>query len=581
MSEQQQSALSGAHKPLSAQHDVAILGGGIAGQTLALQLRQMQPGLDIIVLEKQAHPVPEAAHKVGESTVEIAAHYLRDVLGLGKHLQNCELRKFGLRFFFSAQDNQDITRRVELGHALPPPRAVESYQLDRGRLENALGQELEERGITFLSGCRVQQIELRPHSETHRVRIQDQGGERELLARWVVDASGRSSLLKRQLGLAKKTEHHANAAWFRLSENIDLNTWSDDAAWQARIGEGGQRYLSTNHLMGPGYWVWLIPLGSGSISVGIVADAQLHPFEEINRFERAMDWLRRYEPQCAREVELRLETLQDFRVMKDYCYSSEQVYSGDRWCLTGEAGVFLDPFYSPGSDMISISNGLICDLITSGLAGEELNDLAATHNQLYLMLNDSWRSTYEYQYPIMGNAQVMSAKIIWDTAAYWAAPALLYYHDTFRTFADTPAIALNLLHFSLLSKHIQAFFRQWHAIDQRPATDAFIRYYDFDFMPTLQIGLVANLSARDLEVQFRANIRLLDRLAGQLVSLVSAELSTRSGEEAVGRQLAAWQAEPFLNELVTLYQQDQEREPLASGWLTLGGRSWEKQEVMR
>ena len=84
--------------------------------------------------------------------------------------------------------------------------------------------------------------------------------------------------------------------------------WSDDPAWHARISSG-RRELSTNHLMGPGYWVWLIPLASDSISIGIVADAQTHPFDGFNRFERALDWLRRREPQCASAVEQHLDVV--------------------------------------------------------------------------------------------------------------------------------------------------------------------------------------------------------------------------------------------------------------------------------
>src|SRR6266480_4066838 len=133
----------------SDQYDVAILGGGMAGLTLALQLKKMRPATNILVIEKQKHPVPEAAHKVGESTVEIAAHYLRDVLGLHEHLQKQQLNKFGLRMFFSTENNQDITRRVELGHAVLPPYGVGTYQLDRGRLENTLGCELPQQGVLF------------------------------------------------------------------------------------------------------------------------------------------------------------------------------------------------------------------------------------------------------------------------------------------------------------------------------------------------------------------------------------------------------------------------------------------------
>ncbi len=66
--------------------DVVIMGGGLAGLTLALQLRQRFAQLEIVVLERMRHPVREAAHKVGESSVEIAAHYFDTVLGLREHL---------------------------------------------------------------------------------------------------------------------------------------------------------------------------------------------------------------------------------------------------------------------------------------------------------------------------------------------------------------------------------------------------------------------------------------------------------------------------------------------------------------
>ncbi|MFL5662137.1 MAG: tryptophan 7-halogenase [Ktedonobacteraceae bacterium] len=557
------------------QYDVAILGGGIAGLTLALQLKNACPTIKSLVIEKQKHPVPEATHKVGESTVEIAAHYLRDILGLGEHLKTQQLNKFGLRMFFSNNGNRDITHRVELGHATLPPQRVGTYQLDRGRLENALGQELRQRGIPFLDGCKIQQIVLQPQGDVHYLHLQTEGGEREISAHWVVDASGRNTLLQRHLGLAKKVEHHANAVWFRIGHPIDINEWSDDPDWRARIREG-DRSLSTNHLMGLGYWVWLIRLASDSISIGIVTDASMHPFEEMNRFERALSWLHEHEPQCAAAIKQHRDKVQDFRVMKNYSYSCKQVFSSERWALTGEAGISLDPLYSPGSDLIAISNGLITDLITRELAGEDIEERAAIHNQIFLIITESWLSIYQQQYSLMDNAQIMSAKVMWDTAVYWAIPGLLYFHDKLRSLAETPSIVTNLARFSVLTDRVQSFFREWYAIAQTDAADAFIRYYDFDFMTNLQLGMTAGLPDDELEVQFAANVHFLERLVGQLVSVVI-ESYADSEDEAIRQQIQRWQAESFLNELAAAYQQ---AEPINSHWITLGRPNRQRQEIV-
>lgn len=549
-------------------YDVAILGGGLAGLTLALQIKKSRPATRILVIDKQTHPVPEAAHKVGESTVEIAAHYLRDILGLAEHLETQQIRKFGLRMFFSTADNQDIAHRVELGSTVFPP--LSTYQLDRGRLENMLGSLLPGQGVVFLAGSKVQQILLQPQNETHCLRVLHEGNEREIQARWLVDASGRSTLLQRQLKLAHKGNHHANSVWFRVGRSIDLNDWSTDPAWKTRIVEG-DRSLSTNHLMGPGYWVWIIRLASGSTSIGIVTDASMHPFEEINLFERALNWLHKHEPQCAQAVEKYRDEVQDFRVMRDYSYGCEQVYSADRWCLTGEAAVSLDPLYSPGSDLIAISNGLVCDLIARDLQGENIQGRAAIHDRLFLSLTNIWINIYEKQYALLDNAQIMVAKIIWDTAFYWGVFGLLYFHDAFRNIAEMPGVAANLSRIALLSNRVQAFYREWYAIAEPGACDAFVDLYSpLDFMVKLHTGMAAGLSHTELDAQFAANVRMFEQLAGQLVSTVIQLYATRSHDEAVLAQIRRWQTEPFLAELIAHYRRESKTNPTSENWINLG-----------
>ena len=97
---------------MNAQSDLTILGGGLAGLSLALQCRQQLPAASITVLEKRQHPVPEAAFKVGESTVEVAAHYFGQVLGFRQHILDDQLPKLGLRFFFPSGDRAGSCRRA-------------------------------------------------------------------------------------------------------------------------------------------------------------------------------------------------------------------------------------------------------------------------------------------------------------------------------------------------------------------------------------------------------------------------------------------------------------------------------------
>lgn len=67
-------------------YDVIIYGGGFAGQTLARQLMLNHADLFVLLLERNQFPVNEAAHKVGESTIEIAADYLSRDLQLNEYL---------------------------------------------------------------------------------------------------------------------------------------------------------------------------------------------------------------------------------------------------------------------------------------------------------------------------------------------------------------------------------------------------------------------------------------------------------------------------------------------------------------
>jgi flavin-dependent dehydrogenase len=442
--------------------DVLIAGGGLAGLTLARQLRFEVPSLRVFVAEKRRHPAPEAAFKVGESSVEIAAHYFHTRLDLAAHLRERQLDKFGLRYFYPGGDNRRIEERFELGPTSFPP--VGSFQLDRGRLENFLLDDERAAGVEVLDGCRVADVEL---GARHRLTVTGGGAARTVTGRWFVDATGRHGLLRRKFDLHHRVGHHANASWWRVSERVKIDDWSGDAAWRSRV-PGRDRWLSTNHLMGRGYWVWLIPLGSGSTSFGIVADDGLHPGARYSRFEGALDWLREFEPQCAEIADATRDKLEDFLALRHFAYGCRQVQSAEgRWSLVGEAGPFTDPFYSPGSDFIAMGNDFTADLIARDATGEDIASRAAFFDKTYLRLYDAFLRLYENQYPIMGHAQVMTAKVAWDNACYWAITALLFYQARLRDVAFMTSIEPLLRRFIVLHARMQVFLRTWSEHDQR------------------------------------------------------------------------------------------------------------------
>jgi flavin-dependent dehydrogenase len=495
--------------------DVIILGGGLAGLTLARQLRQERPGVRVFVIEKRVHPVREAAFKVGESTVEISARYFGHVLGLAPHMAERQLDKFGLRYFFTEGENADITRRYELGPRYFP--RIGSYQLDRGRLENFLFETNPEFGVEQIDNAVVRRVDF--GDPLHTVVYARDGEERTVQARWVVDCSGRSGVLKKKLGLRKPSGHLANAAWWRVKGRVKVDDWSDDPAWHARVEKPGLRWLSTTHMMGPGYWFWLIPLASDSTSLGIVADAGMHPYNTVNRLEKAYEWLDRFEPQAAAALRPYGDNVEDFLALQHFAHSCERVFSGDRWCLTGEAGVFTDPFYSPGSDFIAIGNDFVCELVGRDLEGEDIRARAEAFNRFYLQLYEAYIKVYELQYPIMGHARVMTTKVAWDNACYWGVTALLFYQRKYRDLAFLQSIERQMLRFFVLHTRMQQYLRDWHLREPSRLANGFANVIDVDFLRRLQDSLDAEHDEASLRRQIDENLTLLERFAQVIKSM--------------------------------------------------------------
>jgi flavin-dependent dehydrogenase len=502
------------------QYDVAILGGGLAGLTLALQLKRQRPETSVLVAEKRVGPAPEAAFKVGESTVEISAHYFDTICGLKDHLDSEQLSKAGLRFFFPAGENNDITQRVEWGDRSYNP--VPTYQLDRGRFENELAARCIAHGVDLRQGAFIDDVEIGEDGHSMTFVTGGPGGDRTTVrARWLVDCAGRSFILKRKLGLDKPNEHTINSAWFRLGNGLlDLEEWgAHDQAWMARMERPGIRRYSTNHLTGEGYWVWLIPLASNSHSIGVVADPRFHPFEELSTFDSTLDWLRRHEPQLAAAVDERRDDVQDFLKIEDFSHSATRVFSPQRWSLTGESGVFIDPLYSPGSDYIAIANTFTGDLIKRDLDGENITERAEAFNNIFLLtaetaINNVWKDHYSE----FGDAEVFSAKLSYDYVSYWGILTPRMHYDKFTDLPFTQRILPDVQRGLGLGGRVQQLFRDWHALGQpENPTGLHAVTSTFDGMFDRLRDLVAGLDDDEVHARLRLTLEIQEGMAVMLL----------------------------------------------------------------
>ncbi len=495
--------------------DVTVLGGGLAGLSFALQCQQAVPKARIVVLEKREHPVPEAAHKVGESTVEVAAHYFGEILGLKEHIRESQLPKLGLRFFFPAGDNSRIEDRLELGGKRYAP--CPSYQLDRGRFENHLGDLCRDRGIEFRDRARIENVSINSWGN-HEVAYKQLKENKTIRSRWVIDASGRRAFLKRQLGLQQDSQHVANAAWFRFNNRIKIDDWCDKSEWHEGHSGKTARWYSTNHFMGQGYWVWIIPLSSGSTSMGIVAAEQFHSLSDFNSIDKSLNWLEKHEPQCADVVRENMESLQDFRAIRNYSTECKQVFSANRWGITGEAGFFHDPFYSPGSDFIAFSNTFLTDLVRRDLNWQGHRIRAFAYDRIFKRFYYGTLTAYQDQYQMFGNPTVMPTKILWDYLVYWSITGFIFFHGRM---CEQTMYLRNLRRLDRLGKlnhFMQDFFRQWHAATDGRAVTGTVNVSEMPIIREMNQRLKDELPGGKFFERFEFNAQQLESLANEIVT---------------------------------------------------------------
>jgi flavin-dependent dehydrogenase len=457
----------------SKNYDVVIIGAGLAGLTLCRHLL-LNSGRRILLLDKRA-TVPSPRQKVGESTVQLGAYYYSKVLDLEEYLLSRQYMKYNLRYYWKSSE-RDNSRFEDYSQSyIRNLSNICCYQLDRNTFEaELLRRNRAFPNFTFRAPVADVCVELAPHGfDPHTVRFTEDGNEVRILADWVVDTSGRGKVLKRQLGLTQQNPIRHGAAFTWVDGLVDIEKLTDSSPAEIRRNPNRREtghvplWLATNHFMGEGLWFWVIPL-QGKTSLGLVYDNRLLSREQFTTPEKLIDWACGEFPLFARDLPRR--KILDFSALRDFSYGCQQTISERRWALSGEAGRFTDPLYSPGSDLISLHNSLIADAILNTAPA----DLAGKCRLYEILMRAFYQATvpgYAVTYDLLGDQECFALKYTWELATYFGFYVFPFINDLFTDGQFIPLFLRAFSRLGPLNSALQAFlhdYYHWRKVELRP-----------------------------------------------------------------------------------------------------------------
>jgi hypothetical protein len=219
----------------------------------------------------------------------------------------------------------------------------------------------------------------------------------------------------------------------------------------------------------------------------------------------------------------------DFKVMKHFAYDIKQFYSADRWAVTGEAGAFMDAFYSPGSDFIALSNSWITDLIVRDVSGENTALRTMIYDLAHKELLNGWITLYRNMYGIFGKTQIMLMKIVWDWASYWAIPNVLFMNKGYTDIAVLKQYSSSNVstgqRFSKLNERMQELFQTWGQHDIKPCSDHQLNVFDLNCLRKFQTELGLQYKSGELISKVESNLKILEQISAEIFRLVSAQIN--------------------------------------------------------
>ncbi len=317
-------------------YDIAIIGGGPAGSTAAALLARA--GRRVIVFEREKFP----RFHIGESLLPFSMKAFSRLELHEKLLRAGFLKKFGGEIFGACSETGTKFYfkdgyRSQTDHA---------YQVTRADFDKVLLDHAAESGAEVHEETSVSRVEFL--KDAVELSVKSNGSSRTVRTQYVIDASGRNSVLGRQFKIKTTYDHLQKLSIFAHYDDV----------WRAEGIDGTLTLL----IRGIDRWFWIIPLTTERTSIGIVLDSETFRKSKLSA-EDFLEQALAEQPIIAKRM-TNARRASEVYVEADFSYRSARL-QGDRWLLAGDAAGFIDPIFSSGVFLAVFSGERCADVLNA------------------------------------------------------------------------------------------------------------------------------------------------------------------------------------------------------------------------